>query len=155
MENKQVIQSEDEEVQVGRVDPNTLPPAVLLDVKRICEGQQGSEWFQSVDINEVFARLREGNLELWLGTRNDELEMVCFCYWEHHAHVSHYHVYQLLGINLDKYLFKGLTILEQYTAAMGGVDLVVYGRKGWEKLLEPAGFKQEYIEVRKRVQRVH
>jgi hypothetical protein len=38
---------------------------------------------------------------------------------------------------------------------MGGVDLVVYGRKGWEKLLEPAGFKQEYIEVRKRVQRVH
>ena len=139
------------EVQIGLVDPATLSPKVWYDIKLMCEGRQGLEWFESVDLDEVFRKIGEGEFDLWLGTDGQELEMVCLCYWEKHAKVKHYHVSQLLGVELHFYLAKGLALLEQYTRAAGGRDLVIYGRPGWEKLLAAEGYKQEFIEVRKNV----
>lgn len=130
------------------------PTSIQMAWPGVCQlvEAHGEEWLETVELNDVFCAVMQNTLELWLGTDGSELELAMFCSWETHAHKRFYHLNQLIGKNLQKYMKEGLAKVEQYACFCGAQEVVIGGRQAWLKKLEPLGYMQKYVEVRKNVQ---
>lgn len=126
------------QISVG-VIPTKVIPFVWTDVKQLITQHSGG-LDAMMSLGAVERNLLENNLDLWLGTDGNELEMGMLCGWEKHEFVAHYHLIWVGGENLSKYLKLGLEKLEQYACLCGAKELVMAGRDGWERKLKPFGF---------------
>jgi hypothetical protein len=102
---------------------------------------------------EIFNLLCHGVMDLWIGVRSGILDGFALCAWEVHARARYYHVLGIMGDNLKLYLNEGLEKIEKYAMTMGAAELVIEGRKGWTRLLQPKGYAQRTVRLRKNVLR--
>jgi hypothetical protein len=113
--------------------------------------EKGEEWLQTFSMEEVFQVLITGVADLWIGGHNQVIEGVAICAWETHAHAKFYHVLFCGGKNLNKYLDAGLPKIEKYVCMMDGKDVIIEGRKGWQRMLASRGYSARSVKLRKHV----
>jgi hypothetical protein len=102
---------------------------------------------------ELFNLLCHGIMDLWIGVKNGQLDGFALCAWEVHARARYYHVLGIFGDNLRFYLDEGLVKMEKYAMTMGAFEVVVEGRKGWQRLLKSRGYGPRTVRLRKNVRR--
>ncbi len=137
-------------IDVGLVHPQMLP-VVWGDVCEIVQAK-GQDWLKVVDLEDIACALAAGKLELWIGTRSEELELVAFCSWERHAKQSYFHIMWIGGRKLEDYLKPGLEKLEQAACIRGATEVVFNeGRPGWSRVLQSRGYTHS-VAMKKNVQ---
>lgn len=137
-------------IDIGLVHPAVLPH-IWGDVEDIVE-EHGGEWLKTVDLGEVLALLIQSKLDLWVGTKDSELELVMICGWERHTKRSFYHIMWIGGKGLYSYLKEGLEKVEQYACLTGATEVVfTEGRLGWNRVLERYGYGRT-VGMKKNVQ---
>lgn len=126
-------------IDIGLISPPTLP-YVWGDVEELVE-EHGEAWLKVVELQEVLALLCKGELDLWVGTKGVELQLVMVCGWEHHAKRSFYHIMWIGGSGLYSYIKEGLEKIEKYACMMGATEVIfTEGRMGWNRVLERYGY---------------
>jgi hypothetical protein len=141
-------------IQIGRVNKELLP-VVHKDVAKIIVDTMPS-WLQEVELGDIFRHIHEGKWDLWLGTDDHKVELVLICMWESHAKVQHYHLYQMGGVNLAKYIEEGLAKVEEYAGKSGAKSVVAdAGRKEWITILKAKDYVPFSIELRKDVAAIY
>jgi hypothetical protein len=113
--------------------------------------EYGQEWLELVDENTVLAGLYTGQMDLWAGMQDGELDGFAVCAWERHPRRSYYHIIQIMGRNLHLYFPSGMKLIEQYACLNGAYEVVIEGRKGWLRKMEPLGYKPRTVRLRKNV----
>lgn len=129
-------------IQVGKIDPELLP-FVWDDVTALVV-ERGPEWLRTVALSDIFQMISNERMDLWGATENDELIGVLFASWTRHRFEADYHVNWIAGTGLRKWLRPGIQKIEQYVALHHGTALLIGGRVGWHKLLEPMGYEPFY-----------
>lgn len=112
---------------------------------------QGKPWLAVVDENVVLAQLYQGVMDIWVGANGSEIEGFAVCQWERHTYIQHYHILYIAGRNMDKYLVKGMSQIEQYACLMGATKVKFEGRKGWLRMMKPLGYGTPTIMMSKNV----
>lgn len=129
-------------ISVGKIDPDVLPyvwdDVVALIVER------GPEWLRTVALSDIFQMVQGGHMDLWGATEDDQLVGVLFASWTRHRHEADYHVNWIAGTGMKKWWRPGLQKIEQYVALHNGTALLIGGRVGWNRLLEPMGYMPFY-----------
>lgn len=135
----------------GRVAPEMLP-AIWTELLPIIEEFDG-EWLKVVDPPEIFTMAMVGTIEMWAAVENMRVVGGMAAGWERHNRAAFYHILWLGGKpqHLQKFLAPGLEKIEKYALALGARDVIIVGRKGWERALLPFGYVQSYVQVRKNV----
>lgn len=111
-------------------------------------------WFlmEKMDSSELLTHLYLGNADLWVGITDDELDGFAICQWEIYTHKKYYRIVALAGEKLQKYLSKGMQLIEDYAAIRGAEEVVLEGRKAWVRLLAKRGYGSRTVLLRKPVQ---
>lgn len=141
-------------IQIGRVSKELLP-VVHQDVAKIISETMPS-WLQEVELGDIFRLIHEGKWDLWLGTDDHKIEMVLVCLWQAHAKVQYYHLHQLGGKHLEKYIEAGLAKIEEFAGKSGAQSVIAdAGRKEWIVVLKAKGYVPTSIELRKNVAEIY
>lgn len=135
-------------IQIGQIQSKPNLMACWEDVCEIVE-KQGGKWLEIVDLKEIFAMVVTGNIDLWLGTDGEKVEMVAFCCWEFHARAKFYHILWSGGSSMSKYLRDALQTFEQYACMAGANKVKIGGRVGWMKLLPQFGYHPDSVVMEK------
>lgn len=114
---------------------------------------KGEKFLQVYSEDELFRLLCMETLDLWIGARNGHIDGFAVCGWETHARARYYHIVGIFGDNLSLYLKDGLRAMEHYALGMGAVEVVVEGRRGWQRLLAKQGYAPRTVRLRKNVRK--
>lgn len=136
-------------VDVGMVPPLHVP-MLWAQIEPILK-EKGEDWLTTVSEEEVLGFLYTGQLDIWCGMDNGELDGFVICHWEKHARANYYHIDCIAGKNLDKYFALGMQKIERYACIMGAAEVVMEGRKAWTRLLGPRGYVPRTVRLRKNV----
>lgn len=127
-------------------------PMIWSEMVPILE-ERGKVFLMVYSEEEVFKLCCSGFLDVWLGLRNGRLDGFAVCGWEVHARAKYYHVLGIFGSNLSLYLEQGLDRIERYALIMGADELIVDGRKGWQRMLEKRKYAARTVKLRKDLRR--
>lgn len=115
--------------------------------------EKGEDFLTVYAEEEVFAHLTRGTMDVWYGRNQGLVDGFVLCAWELHFRAKYYHVLGAFGSNLALYLRQGLTKIEQYAFGMGAVELIIEGRKGWQRMLRPLGYHPRTVKLRKNLRK--
>ena len=126
--------------EIGIVPTDTILAVVWSDVSSIL-GRHGVEWMEENELSEddIFLKVSEGEWQLWLRTDEVNLDAVMFTRLSN----SELHILFLGGSGLEKYLLKGLEMLERFALHHNAREVVLWGRHGWDRLLDKFGYSQQ------------
>lgn len=143
-----------QELGINSVSVGLLPALhvpMLWDQMEPILLKYGQDFLTIVDEKEVLAGIYTGNYEAWCGMDSGVLEGFAICCWERHNRASFYHISAVMGTNMRKYFRTGMEKIEQYASLMGASQVVMEGRKEWQRLLSPRGFAPQTVRLRKTV----
>lgn len=100
----------------------------------------GQKWLETEDIREVYNALKREELDLWLATRDNQIDLVGICGGEFAKGEKLYHIYWVGGKGLKRHLKEGLTKVERYAAFNQVKEVILEGRVGWARVLRSHGY---------------
>lgn len=113
--------------------------------------EYGKRLLEVYSLEELFTEVMKGSHDLWIAGEDGVADGVVIGVWERHANASYYHIVFCAGKQLEKYLDKGLEMLERYACMGGAKEIIVEGRWGWKRRLCKRGYVQTSVKLRKSV----
>jgi hypothetical protein len=102
---------------------------------------------------ELLHLVQSRMLDLWVGMKHGKIDGIAFCGWELHSHARYYHILHALGYRAQEFLPVGLPVIEHWACSFGATEVVIEGRKGWQRLLQKFGYLTPTVRLRKNVRK--
>ena len=99
---------------------------------------------------DIYENLKSGKWSLWIGMLHEEITFVGTTSFVTYPSGKMCRVETLAGDNMDDWFYM-LKDLEEWAKLNGCIAMDIFGRKGWEKVLKPAGYEFESVLLRKRL----
>lgn len=112
---------------------------VWPDASMVIE-EYGQKWLETEDLRGIYKELKADRLDLWLATRDNQLDLVAICGGQVTREERTYHIYWCGGRGLKRHMKAGLTQIERYASLHNVTEVVIGGRPGWNRLLAPLGY---------------
>lgn len=130
--------------EIGIVPTDTILAVVWSDVGSVL-GRHGVEWMEENELSEddIFLKVSEGEWQLWLGTDEVNLDAVMIT----RLRGTELHILFLGGAGLSKYLLEGLEMIERFALHHHANEVVLWGREGWDRLLDKFGYARKGARV--------
>ena len=126
-------------VDVGRVSREQLM-IVYPSLHYIFHQFDGLQ--ETFNFTELFTLLQRGDVyECWIGYDKGNIEAFLITAIIRYEKKAVMHIVGVVGENLiSKYIPRGFQKIEQYAALMGVTEIVLDGRKGWDRVLRKYGY---------------
>ena len=126
--------------EIGIVPTDIILATVWPDVGSTL-ARHGVEWMEENELSEddIFLKVSAGEWQLWLGTDEVNLDAIMIT----RLSGSELHILFLGGGGLEKYLLEGLEMLERFALHHNAHEVVLWGRHGWDRLLDKFGYTRQ------------
>lgn len=138
----------------ARISPQHIENA-WIDAMPWIEKALGEVNHDHAELRHIQHGLKAGYLQLWsIQDKEKGSKPVCFLITETHC-IEDFRtliVRWLAGEDMATWI-NDITLLEQIAEREGYHKVEVWGRSGWEKVLQPYGYQREFIILSKIIQR--
>jgi hypothetical protein len=101
--------------------------------------------------DQLLADVEAGKVLVWIVTRDEKIVGV-FTVRVIESRVTWVLVEDLAGDDLASWILEAHRALETWAREMGATQIVIEGRKGWERVLRPYGYESTRIQAVKRLE---
>lgn len=96
----------------------------------------------SITLEDLLADIKSGNKQLWIITKGSEIYSVLVTHIEEMYKKKRFIFRLCAGHDIEQWFYL-ITRFFDYAKANDCEGILVYGRRGWQKLLTKAGFQEK------------
>ena len=103
--------------------------------------------------DQLLADVQNGRLLVWIITHDDRITAV-FTTRVIESRVRWILIEDCAGDDLASWIMPALNAVETWARELGATQIVIEGRKGWERTLRPYGYESKRIQAVKRLESI-
>jgi len=126
----------------------TIPmgPVLEAELRHVIAPSIDRDAFESLD--EVMGEIERGEAIAWIATEGHKIRAACVTQIISGEHGSQCFIRHCAGLGREEWLHY-LSLIELWARGCGCASIELIGRKGWIRTLQPQGYEERAVVLRK------